>query len=178
MYAMWLRIATQSSRIARELTIRHAGLRDLSAPACMRFAQHTHSTRANQHTRTRARAHTLIKRPMHLEAPMQITDSAFCKKRAAAAAGLGVMLVEKGGAADEGGGDSPSSSAFLQLVGVLGRGRCGRAAAATGRGGQTRGRLTYVRNRSRRYIMSASIVFHNQEDIALVDMLAEHSMLR
>eukprot|EP01043_Picozoa_sp_COSAG02_P042254 COSAG02_NODE_3577_length_6537_cov_17.172414_2_plen_126_part_00 len=45
------------------------------------------------------------------------------------------MLVEQGGAADEGGGDSPSSSAFLQLVGVLGRGRCGRAGAATGRGG-------------------------------------------
>jgi hypothetical protein len=44
---------------------------------------------------------------------MQITDSAFCKKRAS---GLGAMLVhmEQGGAADEGGGDSPSSSAFLQ----------------------------------------------------------------
>ena len=73
----------------------------------------------------------------------EITDSAFCKKRAHGA-GLGVVLVEQGGAADEGGGDSPSSSAFLQLVGVLGRGRCGRAAAATGRGGQTggtRGRL-------------------------------------
>ena len=57
------------------------------------------------------------------------------------------MLVEQGGAADEGGGDSPSSSAFLQLVGVLRRGRCGRAAAATGRGGQTggtRGRLRLV----------------------------------
>ena len=83
---------------------------------------------------------------MHLVPPMQIseiTDSAFCKKRARGA-GLGVVLVEQGGAADEGGGDSPSSSAFLQLVGVLGRGRCGRAAAATGRGGQTggtRGRL-------------------------------------
>ncbi len=48
--------------------------------------------------------------------------------------GLGVMLVEHGGAADEGGGDSPSSSTFLQLVGVLGRRRCWRAAAATGRG--------------------------------------------
>ena len=90
--------------------------------------------------------HTLIKTPMHLVPPMQIseiTDSAFCKKRARGA-GLGAMLVEQGGAADEGGGDSPSSSAFLQLVGVLRRGRCGRAAAATGRGGQTggtRGRL-------------------------------------
>jgi hydrogenase maturation factor len=37
---------------------------------------------------------------------------------------------------------------------------------------------TYVRNRSRQYIMSASIVFRNQEDIALVDMLAEHSVLQ
>ena len=36
---------------------------------------------------------------------------------------------------------------------------------------------TYVRNHSRQYIMSASIVFRNQEDIALVDMLAEHSVL-
>eukprot|EP01043_Picozoa_sp_COSAG02_P087380 COSAG02_NODE_24667_length_680_cov_10.991394_1_plen_194_part_01 len=57
------------------------------------------------------------KRPMHLVPPMQIseiTDSAFCKKRARGV-GLGAMLVEQGGAADEGGGDSPSSSAFLQL---------------------------------------------------------------
>eukprot|EP01043_Picozoa_sp_COSAG02_P095812 COSAG02_NODE_32143_length_521_cov_1.414692_2_plen_64_part_01 len=40
--------------------------------------------------------HTLIKRPMHLVPPMQIseiTDSAFCKKRARGA-GLGVVLVE------------------------------------------------------------------------------------
>jgi hypothetical protein len=68
-------------------------------------------------------------------------------QKARRGAGLGVMLVEQGGAADEGGGDSPSSSAFLQLVGVLGRGRCGRAAATTGRGGQTgrtRGRLRLV----------------------------------
>ena len=64
----------------------------------------------------------MIIQPMHLVAPMQITDSAFCKKRARGA-GLGAMLVEQGGAADEGGGDSPSSSAFLQLVGVLGRRR-------------------------------------------------------
>jgi hypothetical protein len=60
-------------------------------------------------------------------------------QKARRGARLGVMLVEQGGAADEGGGDSPSSSAFLQLVGVLGRGRCGRAAAATGRGGHTGG---------------------------------------
>jgi UPF0288 family protein (methanogenesis marker protein 3) len=37
---------------------------------------------------------------------------------------------------------------------------------------------TYVRNRSRQCIMSASIVFRNQEDIALIDMLAEHSVLQ
>jgi hypothetical protein len=41
-------------------------------------------------------------------------------QKARRGAGLGVMLVEQGGAADEGGGDSPSSSALLQLVGVLG----------------------------------------------------------
>ena len=34
------------------------------------------------------------------------------------------MLVEEGGADGEAGGDSPSSSAKLQLVGVLRRGRC------------------------------------------------------
>ena len=91
-------------------------------------------------------SHTYAKAPMHARPTMQITDSAFCKKRARGA-GLGAMLVEQGGAADEGGGDSPSSSAFLQLVGVLRRGRCGRAAAAMGRGGQTggtRGRLRLV----------------------------------
>ena len=36
------------------------------------------------------------------------------------AAGLGVMLVRKGGADGEARGASPSSSGFLQLVGVLG----------------------------------------------------------
>ena len=35
-----------------------------------------------------------------------------------------------------------------------------------------------VRNRSRQSIMSASIVFRRQEDIALVDMVAEHSVLQ
>ena len=57
------------------------------------------------------------------------------------------MLVGKGGAADEGGGDSPSSSGFLQLVGVLGRGRCAGVAAAAGGGrrtGGTRGLLRRV----------------------------------
>ena len=60
-------------------------------------------------------------------------------------AGLGVMLVGKGGDADEVEGASPCSSGFLQLVGVLGRGRCAGVAAAAGGGGRTggtRGRLT------------------------------------
>ena len=47
-----------------------------------------------------------------------------------AATGLGVMLVGKGGAADEVEGASPCSSGFLQLVGVLGRGRCAGVPAA------------------------------------------------
>ena len=55
------------------------------------------------------------------------------------------MLVEEGAPADgEAGGDSPSSSAKLQLVGVLGRGKCSGAAAATGWEGTiggARGRL-------------------------------------
>ena len=54
------------------------------------------------------------------------------------------MLVEEGGADGEAGGDSPSSSAKLQLVGVLRRGKCSGAAAATGREGRiggARGRL-------------------------------------
>ncbi len=103
--------------------------------------QHAHTPRA------------YAKAPMHARPGMQITDSAFCKKRAAARGCMGAMLVEQGGAADEGGGDSPSSSAFLQLVGVLRRGRCGRAAAATGRGGQTggtRGRLRLLVKSCRR----------------------------
>ena len=37
--------------------------------------------------------------------------------------------------------------------------------------------LSYARNRSRQSIMSASIVFRRQEDIALVDMVAERSVL-
>ena len=62
----------------------------------------------------------------------------------ASEAGLGVMLVEEGGADGEAGGDSPSSLAKLQLVGVLGRGKCSGAAAATGWEGTiggARGRL-------------------------------------
>jgi hypothetical protein len=62
----------------------------------------------------------------------------FCKKRDLAA-GLDVMLVGKGRPAGERGGPSPSSSGFLQLVGVLGRGRCARVAAAAGGGGKTGG---------------------------------------
>ena len=65
-------------------------------------------------------------------------------KNADPGAGLGVMLVEEGGADGEAGGDSPSSSAKLQLVSVLGRGKCSGAAAATGREGTiggARGRL-------------------------------------
>ena len=63
------------------------------------------------------------------------------------AAGLGVMLVEEGGADGEAGGDSPSSSAKLQLVGVLRRRKCSGAAAATGwegRIGGARGRLRRI----------------------------------
>ena len=55
------------------------------------------------------------------------------------AAGLGVMLVGEGGADGEAGGDSACSSAELQLVGVLRRGKCSGAAAATGREGRTGG---------------------------------------
>ena len=55
------------------------------------------------------------------------------------AAGLGVMLVEEGGADGEAGGDSPSSSAKLQLVGVLRRRKCSGAAAAAGREGRIGG---------------------------------------
>ena len=42
-------------------------------------------------------------------------------------AGLGVMLVDEGGADGEAGGGSPSSSAKLQLVGALRRGKCSGA---------------------------------------------------
>ena len=54
------------------------------------------------------------------------------------------MLVEEGGADGEAGGDSACSSAELQLVGVLRRGKCSGAAAATGWEGTiggARGRL-------------------------------------
>ncbi len=59
------------------------------------------------------------------------------------ATGLGVMLVGKGGAAGERGGPSPSSSGLLQVVGVLGRGRCARVAAAAGRGGDQPPKTVY-----------------------------------
>ena len=70
----------------------------------------------------------------------------FCKKRDLAA-GLGVMLVGKRRPAGERGGPSPSSSGFLQLVGVLGRGRCAWVAVVAGGGGKaggTRGLLQLV----------------------------------
>ena len=54
------------------------------------------------------------------------------------------LLVGEGGADGEAGGDSACSSAKLQLVGVLRRGKCSGAAAATGREGTiggARGRL-------------------------------------
>ena len=77
---------------------------------------------------------------------MHARGRGFCKKRDLAA-GLGVMLVGKGRPAGERGGPSPSSSGFLQLVGVLGRDRCARVAAAAGGGGKaggTRGLLRRV----------------------------------
>ena len=90
--------------------------------------------------------HTYRKHRRHPCQTMHARGRGFCKKRDLAA-GLGVMLVGKGGAADEGGGASACSSGFLQLVGVLGRGRCARVAAAAGGGGRTggtRGLLRWV----------------------------------
>ena len=55
------------------------------------------------------------------------------------AAGLGVMLVDEGGADGEAGGDSACSSAKLQLVGVLRRGKCSGVATAAGWEGTTGG---------------------------------------
>ena len=52
---------------------------------------------------------------------------------------MGGLLVGEGGADGEAGGDSACSSAELQLVGVLRRGKCSGAAAATGREGRTGG---------------------------------------
>ena len=59
--------------------------------------------------------------------------------RGAALVGMGGLLVGEGGADGEAGGDSACSSAELQLVGVLRRGKCSGAAAATGREGRTGG---------------------------------------
>ena len=75
--------------------------------------------------------------------PMHARARGSCKN-ADPGAGLGVMLVEEGGADGEAGGGSPSSSAKLQLVGALRRGKCSGAAAATGWAGRidgARGRL-------------------------------------
>ena len=90
--------------------------------------------------------HTYRKHRRHPCITMHARGRGFCKKRDLAA-GLGVMLVGKGRPAGERGGPSPSSSGFLQLVGVLGRGRCARVAAAAGGGGKaggTRGLLRRV----------------------------------
>jgi hypothetical protein len=81
---------------------------------------------------------TTGQRAVHPCNPMHARARGFCKKRDLAA-GLDVMLVGKGRPAGERGGPSPSSSGFLQLVGVLGRGRCARVAAAAGGGGKTGG---------------------------------------
>ena len=57
---------------------------------------------------------------------------------------MGGLLVGEGGADGEAGGDSACSSAKLQLVGALRRGKCSGAAVATGWEGRidgARGRL-------------------------------------
>ena len=50
------------------------------------------------------------------------------------APGLREMMVEEGGADEEGGGSSPSGSGFLQQIGMLRPGACGRAASTHGGG--------------------------------------------
>ena len=59
--------------------------------------------------------------------------------RGAALVGMGGLLVGEGGADGEAGGDSACSSAKLQLVGVLRRGKCSGVAAAAGWEGTTGG---------------------------------------
>ena len=86
--------------------------------------------------------HTYLIHPIRPGPAMHARARGSCKN-ADPGAGLGVMLVEEGGADGEAGGDSPSSSAKLQLVGALRRGKCSGAAAATaweGRIGGARGR--------------------------------------
>ena len=61
------------------------------------------------------------------------------------AAGLGGMLGDEGGADGEAGGDSACSSAELQLVGVLRRGKCSGVAAAAGWEGTTGGTRGHLR---------------------------------
>ena len=64
-----------------------------------------------------------------------------------AALGMGGLLVGEGGADGEAGGDSACSSAELQLVDVLRRGKCSGVAAAAGwegTTGGTRGHLGWV----------------------------------
>ena len=89
------------------------------------------------------RLHTYLIHPIRPRTAMHARARGSCKN-ADPGAGLGVMLVEEGGADGEAGGDSPSSSAKLQLVGALRRGKCSGAAAATGWEGRidgARGRL-------------------------------------
>ena len=63
----------------------------------------------------------------------------------AAALGMGWLLVGEGGADGEAGGDSACSSAELQLVGVLRRGKCSGVAAAAGWEGATGGTRGHLR---------------------------------
>ena len=62
-----------------------------------------------------------------------------------AALGMGGLLVGEGGADGEAGGDSACSSAKLQLVGVLRRGKCSGVAAAAGWEGTTGGTRGHLR---------------------------------
>ena len=64
--------------------------------------------------------------------------------RGAALVGMGGLLVGEGGADGAAGGDSACSSAELQLIGVLRRGKCSGAGAATGWEGRTGGARGWV----------------------------------
>ena len=91
--------------------------------------------------------HTYLIHPIRPGLALHARARGSCKN-ADSGAGLGVMLVEEGGADGEAGGGSPSSSAKLQLVGALRRGKCSGAAAATGWEGRidgARGRLGRIR---------------------------------
>ena len=101
---------------------------------------------AENSTHRRVRAHTYLIHPIRPCMGLHARARGSCKN-ADPGAGLGVMLVEEGGADGEAGGDSPSSSAKLKLVSVLGRDKCSGAAAAAGwegRSGGTRGLLRRI----------------------------------